>query len=378
MITCTDLTRWKVTKMHFRVRQQQWCCPYPQGSGKGPGIPHTSLSCTLCWAWRDPAPKLLVWHTWQFLCTQKAPWALSQHTPAFPAVLWVQQPFLPHPQGLLVCRQLCTVLTARITGFNHKPSKHRGCSTRGIPLSKHLWGFWLRFSAGSASSALPALLGAEWRCPNCHCKPTKGSQSQPSPALELLPTAAHLTSWTHLHILYPTSAAWFAVTAEMQPREGIKPASSGPRLSSLPSPAQHWPPQGPSQTLPLPQSSHHRKIHSNTGFTFDVSTLANSDSVNIPTFKAIHKEIPLHLLCPPPLCHMTLFTQSWALLMDYTLHLFWVNTWLFPDLVIKTSPPVSLSASMFAGCSLEPRWLSSIPYLGHWENLFWLPGFIAA
>lgn len=61
MITCTDLTRWKVTKMHFRVRQQQWCCPYPQGSGKGPGIPHTSLSCTLCWAWRDPAPKLLVW-----------------------------------------------------------------------------------------------------------------------------------------------------------------------------------------------------------------------------------------------------------------------------------------------------------------------------
>lgn len=124
-------------------------------------------------------------------------------------------------------------------------------------------------------------------------------------------------------------------TPEVHPQKGIKPVPSGmKRLPNLPSvtqplPAEHKA-QGSSRnwlskTLLLPQSnlaSHNRKVHSDVICTLHTSTLASSDSVNIPMFKVYPRGNSSPFLCPPPLCHITVFTKWWVLLVDYTLHLF--------------------------------------------------------
>lgn len=112
-------------------------------------------------------------------------------------------------------------------------------------------------------------------------------------------------------------------TPEVHPQKGIKPVPSGTkRLPNLPSvtqplPAEHKA-QGSSrnclsQTLLLPQSnlaSHNRKVRSDVICTLHASTLASSDSVNIPMFKVYPRGNSSPFLCPPPLCHITVFTND--------------------------------------------------------------------
>lgn len=155
----------------------------------------------------------------------------------------------------------------------------------------------------------PVPRGGEWRCSECRCKPQGWDleRTELPPPLQIHPASAQfITHMSHQLItmkcfLCLTSPAWLAVTAEVpevHPRKGIKPVPSGTKtLRNMPSPyhshyrsnAQHRSLRGswPSHTLQLPTAalSHHRKVHPDAVFTYNVSTLASVDGVNILTFK---------------------------------------------------------------------------------------------